>query len=115
MARFAINDYISLGCKGYPNAASWQVALDGEFEHIIDESLNDKVNVHSWISPLPKIDGSGYYADLDEVHARVKYHIDGDESEWFVLTTKNQNDQEFIITENKEIIETLNSIEAGIN
>ncbi len=115
MARFKINDYLALGCSTYPIATSWQVALDPEFEHIIDESLEDKENITEWNSPLPKINQEGFYADLDELYVRVKYFVGNGVSEWYVMAVGNQNDQEFIVTENDEIIDRFNSIEAGMH
>lgn len=107
MAKLTILDVLDVGTGGFHNATSWQVALDPDFTQIIDESLKDTVNVTEWHSMLPNIEGSGYYADLDNLYARVKAHVDDYESPWFVLTPKSQNIQNVIITEKgKEDIHT---------
>lgn len=110
-----IEDYIDLSTKGYHNASSYQVALDENFEHIIDQTIKDKINVKSWHTMLPKIDGTGYYADLDKVYARVKVFIDNDESPWFTVVPLNQNDQTMMITEEGKETLYLNSIENNFN
>ena len=116
MARFKVGDYLALGCSTYPIASSWQVALDDQFTQIIDQTIEDKDNITEWNSPLPKIGQEGFYADLDELHVRVKYHVGNGSSEWFVLSgVGNQNDQEVIVTYEGEIIDTFNSLEAGIH
>jgi hypothetical protein len=99
MARLIIQDYIDISSDGVHNATTWQIALDSGFTQIIDESINDTVNVKEWHSPLPFITGNGYYADLDQLYARVKVHVDDAVSEWFVLPVANQNIQAVTITE----------------
>ena len=95
MAMLYIGDYIDFATKGYHNASSWQVALDPEFTKIIDESLEDKINVESWNTPLPKIGADGYYKNMDQLFARVKVHIFNSVSPWFVIHEPiNQNEQE---------------------
>ncbi len=112
MAMLKIIDYIDICSDGVHNATTWQVALDADFTQIIDESINDTVNVKEWHSMLPVINGIGYYADLEELHARVKVHIDDAVSEWFVLPVVNQNVQTVIITENNkpDIVTTSDAI-----
>lgn len=115
MAKFCINDYIDLGTQGYHNATSWEVALDPEFIYIIDFTYKNTVNVKCWNSMLPKLDGSGYYADLDRLYARCKVWIDDFESEWFVCEPKNQNDQKYVITEEGKENIIVNGLELGIS
>lgn len=112
MAKLTIESYIDIGTGGYHNASSWQVALDPEFTQIIDQSINDKVNVKEWHSMLPKLNGAGYYADLDALYARVKVHVDDYESPWFVLPPQSQNIQLVRITEDgkDDIITTSENI-----
>ena len=56
---------------------------------------------------LPEDGGTGYYADLTRLYARVKVHVNGYVSEWFILNPKDQNVQDVIITEKgKEDIHT---------
>lgn len=98
MARIRVNDYIDIACKGYHNASTYQVALDPEFTQIIDETIEDKVNVEYWDTMLPKLDGTGYYADLDQLYARVKVHIDNTVSPWFTCEPKTQRYQLVTIT-----------------
>lgn len=101
MAYIEILDYTDIGTGGVHEATSWQFAKDAEFTKIIAESLNDKVNVKIWHNPLPKLseDGDGYYADLTELYARVKIHVNGFESDWYVLGPADQNKQKVVITE----------------
>jgi len=115
MAMLSIIDYIDINCKGYHNATSWQVALDPDFTQIIDESIEDKVNVQTWHTMLPKIDGNGYYADLDNLYARAKVHIDNSVSDWFVMEPKNQNKQKIIVTELDGTLTEYDSIEDNFN
>jgi len=112
MAKFVVSDYYDFGTNGFHNATSWQVATDENFEDIIDESLEDKINVTEWHSPLKK-KGGGYHKTLDVVYVRVKIHIDNTVSDWFVGTTANQNDQELIYTMNGVVIDTANSLDIG--
>lgn len=100
MACIKVNDYIDLGTGGVHNATSYQVALDPEFTQIIDQSLKDTEHVKEWHSMLPMIDRPGnYYADLSALYARIKVHVDDNESPWFVLEPKDQNKQNVTITE----------------
>ena len=116
MAIFTIDDYISFGTKGYHNATTWEVATDENFENIIDRSYKDRVNVTVWHSPLPKPDGSGYYADLSTVYCRAKIWIDDVEAnDWFYMKVQNQNEQKVIYTEDgKEDIVYESSLELGL-
>lgn len=104
MARIEVKEFIEIGSGAPHDATSWQVAKDAEFKKIIDESLNDKINVKVWHSPLPKLkeDGDGYYSDLDELYARVKVHLGNTESNWLSIGPKNQNFQKVIITESEQ-------------
>ena len=115
MAMLRIDDYFDFGTNTVHNASSWQFALDSDFVQIIDESLDDKVNVKTWHSQLRRLDGPGYYKDLDKLYARVKVHIDNTVSPWYVIPTGNQNDQEVIVTEEAGSQVTYNSLEIGLN
>lgn len=116
MATFYIDDYIDFGTKGYHNATSWQVAIDPQFEKIIDQSLDDKINVKQWNSPLPRIDAAGFYKDLDNIYVRVKVHIFNSVSPWFVLPeVLDQNKQLVTYTENGIVVKTANSLAIGLN
>jgi len=99
MAMLRVNDMIDINTKGFHNASSFQVALDPEFTQIIDETIKDTIHVKEWHSMLPKINEDGYYADLDNLYARVKVWVDDNESSWFVTEPKNQNKQKIIVTE----------------
>jgi hypothetical protein len=99
MATVYLEDFIDLGLDGRHDATSWQVALDINFNTIIDESLVDKVNLTKWKTPLPTINGDGFYSDLSALYARIKVHIEDTESPWFVLPTENQNYQQVTITQ----------------
>jgi len=119
MAKIVINDYIDVGTGGFHNATSWQIAKDPDFNKVIDESLHDTTNVKEWHSMLPKLEEdkvngeSNYYADLTELYARVKIHVDEHESPWFNVGPKNQNIQDIIITEDGE--EDIHTTSEAIN
>ena len=113
MAYIRVLDYIDIGTGGYLDAVSYQIAKDKDFTKIIDESLHDTIHTDVWHSMLPKLPEdkkpgtSDYYADEDELWARVKVHIGKHESPWVVLKPGNQNKQNVIITEEgKEDIHT---------
>jgi len=113
MARFIIKDYESLGCKGYHNASSWEVALDKDFKNIIDSTYKNKDAIREWRTPLPNGKG-GFYKTLDKIYARCKVWIDDDSSEWFEVKPANQNDQLIRITEEGKPDRYVSKIEAGI-
>jgi len=115
MARFEINDYMDIGTIGYHDATTWEVALDEEFTQVIDTSVHDFVNVTTWNSPLPVINGEGVYKDLDKLYLRVKIHIGDTTSPWYVAEYKNQNKQIVNFVENDEIVESVDSLEIGFN
>ena len=116
MAMLSIDDYFDFGTNTVHNASSWQFALDSNFEHIIDETLEDKVNVKTWKSKLPRLYGEpGYYKDLSKLYARVKVHIDNTVSPWYTIPVSNQNDQEVIVTQEDGSQSTYNSLEIGLN
>jgi len=114
MAQFRLGSFIDLGTKGFHTATSWKATLDRAGNNIIDQSLSDQVNLYHWITPLPDGNG-GFYADLDAVHLWVRVHILKDASDWFYAGSMNQNDQTFNISQNGKLIDTVNSLIAGIN
>lgn len=117
MAVFKLKDYIDFDTDHEILAISWQVALDIAFTKIIDESLNDPVNKLEWVSMLPVIgatDGS-CYADLDKVYSRLKIHMRGATSPWFVMNVLNQNNQTIRYKELNNTITTYNTITDKIN
>lgn len=115
MATFRVDKYIDFLTKGYHDATTWQVALDPNFEHVIDESIHDKVNIKEWKSMLPKIGESGHYADLDALYCRIKIHMLEDVSDWYVMEPKNQNNQTIEYTEEGQPTQYYNSLEIGLN
>lgn len=110
-----IYDYIDIGTNSFHNASSYQVALDKDFTKIIDESHKDKINVKSWKTPLKKIDGTGYYSNLDELYARVKVWINDNESPWFEVKPVNQNECMLEITEDGKESIFIDAIKNKIN
>lgn len=114
MATLYLNTFIDYGCKGYHNASSWQIALDPEFTQLVDSSMDDQVNLVSWNTPLLHPGGSGAYADLDNLYARIKLHIDDTISPWYDLNIGNQTDQTITVTEEDGTTTTYNSIEMGL-
>jgi len=113
VAQFSLQSFIDVGTKGYHTATSWKVCYDRAGKRIIDQSLNDTNNLYHWISPLPDGKG-GMHADLNRVYLFVRVHILQDASPWYYVGWANQNDQTFKITENGNVINTLNSLVAGI-
>ena len=99
MAQLELKDFIDINTGLFISATSWQVSLDSNFTQIIDESLADEINIYEWNTKLPKIDESGFYADLDNLYARVKVHIGETVSEWFVMEPKSQNQQTIVVND----------------
>jgi hypothetical protein len=106
MAYLKLIDFIDVGSGGPVDAVSWQVALDEEFTQIIDESLEDTEHLEIWHTPLPKLDGSGFYNDLDKVYGRLKIHANGHVSDWFKTPVASQLSYPIKITDGDNIIET---------
>ena len=115
MASFSITSYVDIGTIGYPTAGTWEVATDPEFVNVIDRTIADEKYVLHWVSPLPKLDGTGYHADLDAIYVRVKLHVHDDVSDWFYLEPKNQNDQTYNVIRDGVVIKTLDSLLDNIN
>lgn len=126
MAKFTIdpektNDYyIDIGTGGKHNATTWIVAKDKFFNRIIDQSIKDKVNLLSWITPLPKLpedkinpNEDEYYADLETLYLRVTIHVDDFNSNTIEVGPINQLDQEIFITSDKEVLEKTSAKELG--
>ena len=67
MARFYVKDFIDLGTSVYHDATTWQVAYDPEFNHIIDESIEDRINVKEWNSPLFDKEKNDYVKDQEQI------------------------------------------------
>jgi len=98
MAKFTIDKVLHFGVSDLHDATDWQVALDEDFNVIIDESIGDKVNLLLWHTPLPKIGGKGYYSDQDIIYARARIWHGDVPSNWIVLND-NQNFQVVKITQ----------------
>jgi len=114
MAQFELSNFLDIGTQSYHTYTSWQVTYDLAGKRIIDQSLRDPINLHKWISPLPDGNG-GYHADLPAVYLFVRVHTLDTDSPWFYAGHANQNDQSFVVTSNRKIINTINSLLAGIN
>lgn len=67
-----LRHYDDIGSGGPQVAASFEIALDKEFKHIIDSTYFDIHHLVSWTSPLPRIGGPNgtYYTNLDKLYAR---------------------------------------------
>lgn len=117
MARFKFEDYYDLGTKGYPTAGTWEASLNPEFTDIIASVYKDAKSRSVWVTPLEYVENgvTKAHSDLENIYVRCKLWIDDDVSDWFYLDPTNQNDQTVVYTENKEIIKTVNSLEAGFN
>lgn len=106
MAYIIFDDFIDVGTGGFHEATSYQFATDPDFINIIDENLNDEINLRRWHSMLPKGDGT-YYADLDNLYARVMIRVGGFWSPWFTVAPQSQNIQNITITQDgKDPIQT---------
>lgn len=113
MAQFSLTSFLDIGTKGYHTATSWKVCYDRAGNNIIDQSLVDSVNLLHWISPLP--DGQGnFHADLAAMYLFVKVHILNDTSPWFYAGVGNQNEQTFQVTNNGNLVQTVNMLIDGI-
>jgi len=113
MAQFELRSFIDVGTQSYHTYTSWRVTRDVAGLDIIDESIKDASNLYTWNTPLP--DGlGGFHADLNEIHLWIRVHTLETDQPWQYIGVANQNDQQFIITENGNIIDQLNSISAGI-
>lgn len=108
MARLIVGDYVEVLTNGIITAVDYQVAKDENFEQIIDESMDDKINLEYWDTPLPKreedkIEGeSEFYSDLEVIYGRIRIHIDNTVSDWVVIGPYSQTKQKVLITENGE-------------
>ena len=81
------------------SATDWQVAVDPDFDQIVDESFKDTENLVEWHTPLKKINvEEGFYSDEDILYARVRVWFKNESSQWFPLDD-NQNYQKVIITQ----------------
>lgn len=105
MARIYLRDFESFCTDGQHTATSWQVAKDENFELLIDQSLNDKVNLTEWNTRLPKraediSAGEEYpfYGDETVLYARAKVHMGQTESNWFPIGPKSQLVQKVYVT-----------------
>lgn len=106
MAYLKLIDFIDVGSGSPVDAVSWQVALDKEFTQIIDESLEDTEHLEIWHSPLPRLDGPGFYNDLEKLYGRLKIHVKDHVSEWFVTPVASQLSYPINITDGDEVITT---------
>ena len=98
MAKFTIDRVLHFATSDKHTHTDWQVSLDSEFENIIDYSIKDDVNLLLWHTPLPRIDGPGFYSDEDIIYARARIWHGKDVSDWIVLND-DQNYQKVIITQ----------------
>lgn len=106
MARLYLRDFEWFCTDGHHTATSWQVAKDENFELLIDQSLDDKVNLTEWNTRLPKRaedialgEEYPFYGDETELYARAKVHMGKTESNWFPIGPKSQTVQKVIITQ----------------
>ena len=106
MAFIKLIDYIDVGSGGPIDHISYQVALDPEFTQIIDESLDNSVDLEVWHTPLPRLDGPGFYNDLDKLYGRLKIHSNGFVSEWFDAPVESQLSYPITITDGDTVTET---------
>ena len=93
-----IEKYLTLGASTPLIATSYQVALDEDFTQIIDEIHESVEHKMYWNTPLPKIDGNGFYSDETQIYARVKLFLKNDDGtlfapdDWYVLPMQSQVD-----------------------
>lgn len=98
MANIEIEKYLTLGASTPLIATSYQVALDEDFTQIIDEIHESVEHKMYWNTPLPKIDGNGFYSDETQIYARVKLFLKNDDGtlfapdDWYVLPMQSQVD-----------------------
>jgi len=99
MASLRLKDFIDIGSGGPITAISYKFALDKDFKHIIDQSIHDEENLEIWHSPLPRLDGEGFYNDLEELYGAIMIHSGEHSSKWFVCEKGSQTDYPIDITD----------------
>lgn len=96
MAKIEIKNYLSLGANTPLIATSYQIALDDKFTQIVDEIHQSEEHKLEWSSPLPKINGTGFYSDQTVLHSRVRLFLRDENDilyapdDWFVLPVMSQ-------------------------
>lgn len=91
MATIKICKYETLFMKAPHIATSYQI-IDANTNTVLDESLENKVNLLEWNSPLKKA-GNKHHRYETNLKARVKFHYDnGEDSGWFIVGEYNQLD-----------------------
>lgn len=118
MAHINVYDYIAIGLDmtGH-TGTSYQVALDPEFENIIDQSINNTQDLLYWNTPLPMpvVDGEKprFYKDVRNLYSRIKLHFGNHTSPWWELSKEDQKVQDVVMTQkNKKPVFT-NSKDLG--
>lgn len=95
MAKITIGKYLTLGADTPLVATSYQVALDKDFTQIVDEIHESEEYKLEWSTPLPKIDGIGFYSD-EILYTRVRLFLRDSKGnlyapdDWYVLPVASQ-------------------------
>lgn len=96
MAKIEIKKYLSLGASTPLVATSYQIALDSNFTQIVDEIHQSEEYKLEWSSPLPKINGTGFYSDETALYARIRLFLRDENDilyapdDWYVLPVMSQ-------------------------
>ena len=117
MAKVLLKDFFINNSTTQIVAVTWQIALDPEFNVILDESIFDTENILMW-EPLILHKGTGQKLDSDEeLYARLKiYTIDAgvtNESDWFNAKLIDPNDVEKDLTHKGKIVSRIKNNKDG--
>ena len=108
MAKVLLKDFFINNTTSQIVAVTWQLAMDKEFEIIVDETVFDTENILSW---TPEIIGYGIdrnnYSD-DALYIRVKVYTKDvgftHESDWYNVKLMDPNNGESDLTYNGKVV-----------
>ena len=108
MALFYLKDFVTYNSVNDLVAASWQIATDENFEHIVDETIFDTDNVLTWRSESPYLYGKGENGHDIPLYVRVKLYTNNGketfESDWFIAKEiPHKNNVETLTYKGKDV------------
>jgi len=117
MAKVFLKDFIINNSTTQIVAVTWQVALDKNFDVILDESIFDTENILMWEPNIKHRAIDKKYDTDDEAFARLKiYTMDAgvtNESDWFEAKLVNPTNGEKDITYEGKIISRIRDNKDG--
>ena len=91
VAHLTIDEELHIGTTKGITAASYQVALDPEFEIIVDRVDKLEGDCLKWYTSLPRVDdNTKHYSDVI-LYARAMLHYGDTDTEWFILPIYDQD------------------------